>query len=375
MRQLPMFTIRGEAGREVGCDYGRQCRDLIAGVLGNYKKFFDDPAAVLSWEEAKEIAKAFIPAIEAQAPLLLEELKGIAEGSGADFFDLLTLNARSEAMTLVPEKTQQNRDGCTTAMILPEASRDGHTLLAQNWDTYSWQGDGAIILEILREDGPDLMIVTEAGQLARYGMNQAGICLGVNSLHRTQNEKVFGMPSVFLRRRILERDRYVDATNEIFAVPSMLPMYYVVGYAGGDAMGFEVLRDGALVLYPEGGRIVHSNHILHPHHGYQVESLGGTLYRNRRIEKHLAPLMGEIDREVLVAAMSDHFGYPFAVCRHGDVRKKERDRISTLACIVMDLTERRLWACKDTPCANPMVEFHWTRTEKLREWDNPTTWQ
>ena len=32
-----------------------------------------------------------------------------------------------------------------------------------------------MILQILRDDGPDLMIVTEAGQLARYGMNQAGI--------------------------------------------------------------------------------------------------------------------------------------------------------------------------------------------------------
>ena len=30
----------------------------------------------------------------------------------------------------------------------------------------------------------------------------------------------------------------------------MLPMYYVAAYCGGDAMGFEKLKDGQLVLYP-----------------------------------------------------------------------------------------------------------------------------
>ena len=48
--------------------------------------------------------------------------------------------------------------------------------------TYTWQEYGTVILQILRDDGPDLMIVTEAGQLARYGMNQAGIALGVNKM-------------------------------------------------------------------------------------------------------------------------------------------------------------------------------------------------
>lgn len=46
---------------------------------------------------------------------------------------------------------------------------------------------GTVILQILRDDGPDLMIVTEAGQLARYGMNQAGIALGSQQSAKTYN--------------------------------------------------------------------------------------------------------------------------------------------------------------------------------------------
>ena len=243
MTNMPLFTVRGATHRERGADYGRQCRDLIHGVLERYITFFNGGHAAVSWDDAREISKQFLPFLQRYSPELLEELEGIAEGSGASFDDLLTLNSRSEAMTLIkrPASDEEELDGCSSVAVLPEAMGDGHTLLAQNWDTYSWQEYGTIILQVLRDDGPDLMLVTEAGQLARYGMNQAGIALGVNSLHKTFNTKVFGIPSVFVRRKFLEQDRYVDAVNKIFGAESMLPMYYAAAYAGGDAMGFEKL--------------------------------------------------------------------------------------------------------------------------------------
>lgn len=123
------------------------------------------------------ISKEFLPFIHSYSPELLDELEGIAQGADVEFDDLLTLNSRSEAMTLVrrPPSDKEELDGCSSVAVLPDASANGHTILAQNWDTYTWQEYGTVILQILRDDGPDLMIVTEAGQLARYGMNQAGI--------------------------------------------------------------------------------------------------------------------------------------------------------------------------------------------------------
>ncbi len=376
MTYMPMFTVRGGSHRERGFDYGTQCRELIHGVLERYITFFNSGHAAVSWDEAREISKEFIPYIRSYSPELLEELQGMAEGAQADFDDLLTLNSRSEAMTLVkrPSSDEEELDGCSSVAVLPEVTADGHTNLTQNWDTYTWQEYGTIILQVLREDGPDLMIVTEAGQLARYGMNQAGLALGVNSLHKMYNTRVYGVPSVFIRRRFLEQDRYVDAVNQIFGADSMLPMYYVAAYAGGDAMGFEKLEQGQLVLYPEDGMIAHSNHIRHPGYGYQVDALGGTLYRDRRILKHLKPKAGAITREDIKEAFRDHFGYPFCVCRHGDERKKELDRISTLGCVQMDVTDRRIWVCKGTPCCSEFCEYHWERPEKAARWDDIERW-
>ena len=59
------------------------------------------------------------------------------------------------------------------------------------------------------------------------------------------------------------------------AESTKFPMYYMwSAYCGGDAIGFEKLKDGQLVLYPENGLIAHSNHIRHPHYAYQVRCTG-----------------------------------------------------------------------------------------------------
>lgn len=376
MSFMPLFTIRGATNRERGLDYGRQCKELIHGVLDRYITFFNSGHAAVSWDSARKISQSFLPFIRAYSPELLEELEGMAEGAGVSFDDLLTLNSRSEAMTLIqrPASDEEELDGCSSVAVLPDAMADQHTVLAQNWDTYTWQEYGTIILQVLKEDGADMMIVTEAGQLARYGLNQAGLALGVNSLHKTYNTKVFGVPSVFIRRKFLEQDRYVDAVNKIFGADSMLPMYYVAAYAGGDAMGFEKVEQGQMVLYPENGLIAHSNHLKHPKQGYQVDSLGGTLYRDRRILKHLLPKVGSITRQDIITAFQDHFGFPFCVCRHGDERKKELDKISTLGCIIMDATDKRIWVCKGTPCSGQFREYAWERPGKLAQWSGIVMW-
>ena len=99
--EMPVFTIRGKNHRERGVDYGVQCKELIQGVLERYIRFFNGGHTAVSWDEAKVISKEFLPFIHSYSPELLDELEGIAQGADVEFDDLLTLNSRSEAMTLV----------------------------------------------------------------------------------------------------------------------------------------------------------------------------------------------------------------------------------------------------------------------------------
>lgn len=69
----------------------------------------------------------------------------------------------------------------------------------------------------------------------------------------------------------------------------------------------------------------------------------------------------KISREDLMAALRNHYGYPTSVCRHCDCNMKEIEQVSTLGSIVIDVTDRRLWACKRNPCENNYMEFTWSR--------------
>ena len=87
----------------------------------------------------------------------------------------------------------------------PEVTKDGDTLLAQNWDWYNEVKNCQVILKIgQREAKPALVTFTEAGQLAKIGMNAAGIGLVVNNL--TSDQPRTGVPWIFLTRRILIAD-------------------------------------------------------------------------------------------------------------------------------------------------------------------------
>ena len=66
---------------ERGVTYGRECRELIDRTIGDYERYFNNKPN-LSWDYAIQMAAKFIPAIEAFAPELMEEMHGIAEGCG-----------------------------------------------------------------------------------------------------------------------------------------------------------------------------------------------------------------------------------------------------------------------------------------------------
>ena len=118
---------------ERGFQYGSQAKERIYKVIEEYKVLFEKEAFI-TWDKAYELSKPYRKEIEKYRPDLVEEMKGIADGAGLDFNTILTLNCRSEIMFA---KADIAEDACTTIGVPPEASENGHTLLAQNWDWWS----------------------------------------------------------------------------------------------------------------------------------------------------------------------------------------------------------------------------------------------
>ena len=146
MERFPFIEIKGPP-RERGQSLGQEAVDLIRLNLDRYWRLFQDVAGLSQSRVTAETA-GFIEPIEAYAPTLLEEMRGIAEGSGVTLAEILALNCRTEFLSAAKVPFQE----CTAIFAGPEATADGHTLLAQNWDWAEILRGGMVLLQI---DQPD----------------------------------------------------------------------------------------------------------------------------------------------------------------------------------------------------------------------------
>ena len=95
-------------------------------------------------------------------------MRGLAEGAGVGYEDVLALNVRTEVMFAA--KARQAREAmrqpseCSAFAVLPGASAIGHTLVGQNWDWLLHSFDTVVVLEVEQDDGPNFVSVVEAGR-------------------------------------------------------------------------------------------------------------------------------------------------------------------------------------------------------------------
>src|SRR3546814_14277720 len=94
----------------------------------------------------------------------------------------------------------EDPDGCTGLVALPGATAAGRLIHAQNWDWKAECAETAVVLRIRRDDGPDILTFTEAGALARCGLNAAGIAITAKYLESDRDYGVVGVPLALIRR-------------------------------------------------------------------------------------------------------------------------------------------------------------------------------
>ena len=178
---FPLIDLSGSP-RERGRQHGKAATDRLKRGVKMYAESLLKTG--VDWKELERRAEAMVPAIDKFDPTYTEEMRGIAEGANEPFAAIILMNARTE-MVVAARKEQAAKevpDGCTAALALPEASADGVLLHGQNWDWRAECAETGVVLRIRRDDGPDILTFTEAGGLARSGLNSAGIGLTANAL-------------------------------------------------------------------------------------------------------------------------------------------------------------------------------------------------
>jgi isopenicillin-N N-acyltransferase like protein len=277
--------------------------------------------------------------VSAAWPGLGEELGGIAEGAGVEPSLLWAVNARSELLGGAGECSLIGRlDGARVS-------------IAQNWD---WHPELAAsrVLWTVEHDGTWFTTFTEAGMLAKVGLNGRGLACGLNFLSSSLDGGVDGVPvHVLLRLVLKECGSLVEAMKLLLGARTAASACVTLAGAepaDGGLVAIELSPGGPAVVWPGAdGVLVHTNHFLGAlPAGRDLEPADrpATLLRRERIAALVAG--GADDREALAC----HFPAPEPVCRHADASVAWADRRATLLSVVLDPRTPSFEVAADPPC-------------------------
>jgi isopenicillin-N N-acyltransferase-like protein len=342
---FPLVEISGPPF-ERGVAYGRQARQRIARSIALYGATLTGLG--VGRDGLVTLVAGFRPLIEGFDPAAIVEMQGIAEGAGVAFEEIVLVNARTELLQLAKRQGRPEKDGCTGAVLLPSVTRDGRLIHGQNWDWKAECVETGIVLRIRQLDGPDVLTFTEAGGLARSGLNSLGHAITANYIESDRDYRSLGVPLPFIRRKALEAATLAEMIRVVAATPISASNCMMLSHKDGFAVAIERAPDEAFPIHAVDGILTHANHFESEAATAKLKdtSLAETpdsLYRGERIREMLCGRHGRLDAEALKAAFRDDFGAPFAVCR--PVVQEGGNLGATVASIVMTPAEGLMEIC------------------------------
>lgn len=350
---IPVFEAEG-TNYEIGFAVGSKAKKQVLTCIQSYKDQFEAFVG-LPWDKAKQLAQQYKPIIEEYNHDYIDEMQGIADGAGVTFDDILLLNCRSEVVLRNAEDATP--DGCTAIAVTPERTRDGGTLLGQNWDWKPSQRDAMIIVKIKQtaNDRPNLVLLTEAGIIGKYGMNSAGLGFCFNAM--AVNDFPHGaLPLHIALRGAMDSQNLCEAITSVTKKQLGCAVNFLIASRDGEAVDIEVSNDDFDVLYPQDSIIVHTNHFRSlrlPRYPYKDTSKAkwpDTFIRCGRAEKLARAINGGICVKDFQKIFADHADYPTSICHHEDPRDPVHARLGTVTSFIMDLYRLEMHVCLGAPC-------------------------
>ncbi len=207
---------------------------------------------------------------------------------------LRAINARTEILNGADECSVQGAGG----------------LLAQNWDWHPDLSASTVVWIVEHRDGW-FATLTEAGILAKIGLNQAGLGVCLNILRTTADGGTDGTPIHLLLRQLLEQTTTVDEAIAHLTSAKVTASSAVTVATPGDVAHVELNPGGANVIRGPVG--AHTNHFIEPPKAGTDVMATESPTTHQRLEI--------VRQQPLLDALRDHTGHPKGVCRHVDEQR------------------------------------------------------
>lgn len=339
---------------EIGCQRGEAFRALIWEHIERMKFVayksnpLINPDALIN-EFISETGH--LAAAEKFTPHLLDEVRGISQGSNIPFNDIFAMCCLDELW-----RYSQLFDGfsifaCSSLGCFRE--KNSPALLGQNLDTDEISKNLGVVIHIKGPDQPEAFIICHASNLGWMGLNRSPLGVCVNTLNLLCNRD--GLPVQFITREILRKRSLSDAIDFVTHVKQGAAQNFMIGDAE-KVVDFEGSANHCIQYIPfeNARRVYHTNHPLVNHEwipNYPVidpKSIERFNYLEYRLKNHSKPITLENIKGILRS-------HNAPICKHSDHKLETH---STWMSVIYALSNPpELYIASGNPCENEYQRF------------------
>ncbi len=258
--RIPKVIQLSGSAYERGLQQGKELRQEIARIVELWKKDLAiqskmDPDAFLNTFLAET---NFEPAIKKWTPDLLDEIRGIAAGSGQPYPTMLAYQLVDELWVYLDKS---NAHHCSSLGVIRSSSHPA--IVAQNMDLENFRDGSQVVLHIAEDPAhPEQFIFTSAGFIATNGMNNRSIGITCNTLMEL-SASPDGLPVACVVRGVLARSSGTEVLDFIKTIKHASGQNYIIGI-GDRVYDFEASANKVVEFRPvkDGSVVYHTNHPL-----------------------------------------------------------------------------------------------------------------
>lgn len=295
---FPLTVITGKP-RERGRAYGKQFKAAIGDFLDKeiFKAFVQPKQPTR--DDMLRYAAACAKEVKAFAPLIHDEMEGMAEGSGLSLeqVTLITLHEELWHRGDLPKVPH-----CTGIAVGPAAGKAGDTFVGQTWDWMESVRGLSRMLLWKRPEGPAVLAYAFPGLWVGAGLNDAGVALVWTSAG-SGGPRV-GIPSYVLIAQMLYQDSLKAALEEARRAKHAGYFTFVLGDGEGRLANVEG-SPKELAVEETTGRMVRHNYGSRKLTGTPADKAAPMNPRCKRVQEVLDRQKEPAGRAAVEAAFAD----------------------------------------------------------------------
>ncbi|MFC7681744.1 C45 family autoproteolytic acyltransferase/hydolase [Paenibacillus sp. GCM10028914] len=282
------ITLRGTP-YEIGFQHGETLKPLVKGIVQHL--------VPSDMEFQHKDVEETITLLKKNFPELLEEMKGIADGSDIPFEKIVSLNIKILHY-------------CT---VIAFEESDVGPILGKNFDFpgYAFQ----TLFHVIPNKGHSFVHLGCAGSISSYGgINIKGLAMGHAVVFLREQENVLGIPIAFVRRLALQ---YCSTTKEAIEYVASIQTQKVGDNilfldSKGEARVIEKAPKSFQVRKPESRIVYCTNSFVHEDHSHYIDDGSDGSNRHKALG-HLLPHDNLTEQSLKTILSNKEGNYP--ICR------------------------------------------------------------